>query len=120
MANVIEFFSTYINPRKILEGKREYRTMMDRVATLPKDYQFVFKKIQNYMWKFASGPGYDMMEMQKGLVELFEEGAADGKSVLEITGDDVSGFADELIKEVDTYTEKWGEDLNADIAKKLK
>ncbi|MGQ0517566.1 DUF1048 domain-containing protein, partial [Bacillus sp. D-CC] len=25
---------------------------MARVEALPEDYQFVFKKIQNYMWNF--------------------------------------------------------------------
>ena len=29
--------------------------MMARVAALPEDYQFVFKKIQNYMWNFSAG-----------------------------------------------------------------
>ena len=29
--------------------------MMARVEALPEDYQFVFKKIQNYMWNFSAG-----------------------------------------------------------------
>lgn len=120
MNNVKQFFNDYINPKRMLEEKRAYREMMDRIDALPEDYRFVFKKIQNYMWKFASGSGYDMIEIQKGLADLFEEGAAEGRPVLDITGDDVAGFADALIKEAATYTEKWGEDLNADVAKKLK
>ena len=60
-----------------------------------------------------------MVELQYGLAELFEEGAAEGKPVLEITGEDVAGFANELIKEAGTYMKKWGESLNADIARKL-
>ena len=119
MDNAKQFFDAYINPKKNLEKKRKYIAMMNRVAALPEDYRFVFEKIQDYMWKFASGSGYDMVELQNGLAELFEEGAAEGKPVLEITGEDVSGFADELIKEAGTYTKKWGEGLNADIARKL-
>ncbi|MEC4183452.1 DUF1048 domain-containing protein [Adlercreutzia sp. R21] len=119
MTTVKQFFNDYINPKRMLEGKRAYREMMARVDALPEDYRFVFKKIQDYMWKFASGNGYDMIEVQEGLVSLFEEGAAEGKPVLDITGEDVSGFADELMKEVVTYTEQWSDNLNADIAKKL-
>lgn len=119
MANIKQFFNDYINPKRIVEEKRAYRAMMARVDALPEDYRFVFKKIQDYMWKFASGSGYDVIEIQKGLIGLFEEGAAEGKPVLEITGEDVAGFADELMQEAETYTERWGDNLNADIAKKL-
>lgn len=120
MADVKKFFNDYFNINHIMEEKRAYRAMMARVDALPKDYRYVYKKIQDYMWKFASGSGYDMIQLQKGLVDLFEEGAAEGKPVRDITGDDVAAFADELIKEVDTYTAKWGDDLNASVAKKLR
>lgn len=119
MADVKRFFDDYLNIKKIVEEKREYKAMMARVDALPEDYKYVYKKIQNYMWKFASGSGYDVVEIQEGMLELFEQGVAEGKTVIEITGDDVAGFADELMKEARTYTEKWGDDLNADIAKKL-
>ena len=65
---------------------------MHRVKDLPKDYQYVLKKIQKHMWQFATGSGYDMMDVQYGLIDLFEEGAANGKSVLEVTGEDVAAF----------------------------
>ncbi len=120
MADLKQFFNDYLNIKRMVEEKREYKAMMARVDNLPEDYQFVFKKIQSYMWKFASGAGYDMMEIQEGLVELFEQGAAEGKPVLEVTGDDVAGFANDLLREARTYTEAWGDGLNADIAKKLR
>lgn len=120
MADIKQFFDDYLNIKKIAEGKREYKAMMGRVDALPEDYRFVFKKIQDYTWKFASGSGYDMVDIQEGLVDLFEQGAAEGRSVIEITGEDVAGFVDELMAEAQTYTDKWGSDLNAAIAKKLK
>jgi DNA-binding ferritin-like protein (Dps family) len=79
-----EFFDNYFNIKKMIESKREYRQQMARVEALPKDYQYVFKKIQGHMWMFAAGSGYDMMEIHSGLIELFEAGAADGKHVLEL------------------------------------
>ncbi|MDR1135396.1 MAG: DUF1048 domain-containing protein [Clostridiales Family XIII bacterium] len=110
-----DFFDNYFNIRKIIESKREYKRQMVRVEALPKDYRYVFKKIQSHMWMFAAGSGYDMMKIHYDLIELFEEGAANGKSVLEITGEDVAAFCDELLRSAKTYTENWREKLNRDI-----
>ena len=92
---------------------------MQRVKALPEDYQYVFRKIQNHMWQFAAGSGYDMMEVQYGLIDLFEEGAANGKYVLEVTGEDVAAFVDELLKNARTYTEDWRTRLNQEIKNKI-
>ena len=114
-----EFFDNYFNIKKMIESKREYKQQMSRVEALPKDYQYVFKKIQKHMWMFAAGSGYDMLKIHYDLIELFEVGAADGKHVLEITGEDVAAFCDELLRNARTYTEDWREALNRDIMKKL-
>ena len=114
-----QFFDDYFNIRKMIESKREYKQYMNRVQKLPEDYQFVFKKIQNYIWQFVASSGYDMMSIQNNLLELFEEGTSRGKKVLEITGDDVAGFADELLKNARTYTEDWKTKLNREISEKL-
>ena len=114
-----EFFDNYFNIKKMIESKREYKQQMSRVEALPKDYQYVFKKIQKHMWMFAAGSGYDMLNIHYDLIELFEVGAADGKHVLEITGENVAVFCDELLRNARTYTEDWREALNRDIMKKL-
>lgn len=114
-----EFFDNYLNIKKMMESKREYRQAMARVKELPDEYQFVFKKIQDHMWMFASGAGYDMMEIHYGLIELFEEGANLGKRVLEITGDDVATFCEELLRSASTYTNDWRTKLNKEIHDKI-
>ena len=93
--------------------------MMARVEALPEDYQFVFKKIQNYMWNFSAGNRMDMLHIQYELIDLFA-GAAEGRQVLDITGDDVASFADELVANAKTYVSKYREDLNESIMKKLR
>lgn len=113
------FFDNYFNIKKMIQSKREYKQQMARVKALPNDYQYVFKKIQGHMWMFAAGAGYDMMKIHYDLIELFETGAAEGKTVLEITGEDVAAFCDELLRSASTYTENWREALNRDIQKKL-
>ncbi len=114
-----EFFDNYFNIKKIIEGKREYKQQMARVKALPKDYQYVFRKIQGHMWMFAAGAGYDMLKIHYDLIELFEAGAVEGKHVLEITGQDVAAFCDELLRSARTYTEDWREKLNRDIMNKF-
>lgn len=114
-----KFFDDYFNVSKIVESKREYKQQMNRVKALPEDYQYVFKKIVDHMWQFAAGSGYDMIEVHYGLIDLFEEGAADGKSVLEVTGEDVAAFVEELLKNTRTYTEDWKTKLNREIKNKI-
>ena len=104
---------------KIVGDKKEYKQQMSRVKALPEDYQFVYKKIQEYTWKFASGDGYDILKIQYDLIDLFEAGAADGKPVLEVTGEDVAAFCDELLRNAKTWTENWPNALNRDIMEKL-
>lgn len=112
-----EFFDNYLNIGKMIQSKREYKRQMARVEALPKDYRYVFKKIQSHMWMFAAGSGFDMLKIHYDLIELFESGAADGKHVLEITGEDVASFCEELLRGAKTYTENWREQLNRDIQK---
>ena len=105
--------------KKLIGDKKEYKMMMARVEELPEDYQFVFKKIQDYMWKFSAGNGMDMLHMQYELIDLFEAGSAEGRQVLEITGEDVASFADELVANAKTYVAKYREDLNKSIIDRL-
>jgi DNA-binding ferritin-like protein (Dps family) len=114
-----DFFDNYLNIPKIIKSKREYKKEMKRVEALPEDYQFVFKKVTSHMWMFAAGSGYDMMRIHYDLMDLFETGAAEGKGVLEIIGNDVAGFCDELLKSAKTYTEDWRVKLNREIEEKL-
>ena len=105
--------------KKIIGDKREWRRMEARAKALPPDYQVVYGEIKGYLFKFSAGSGLDTMDVLRDLLGLFEEGAANRKGVLEITGQDVAGFCDELLKNTKTYTANWGAALNRDIAKKL-
>lgn len=114
-----DFFNKYCNISNILKEKREYKEQIKRLESLPEEYRYTFDKIQNYMWSFATGDAMDILHIQYELLDLFEESAADGRNVLDVTGKDVAGFADELLKNATTYTDKTREKLNQDIAKKV-
>ena len=104
-----------------IEDKKEWRATMARAKTLPEDYRVVYNEISGYI--MSGGPGViSTIKPFKRLLGLFEEGAAHGKHVLEVTGDDIAAFSDELVSDEEPM-EDWHEEqkrkLNSDIAKKL-
>lgn len=105
--------------KKIMGYKKEYREHMARVEALPEDYRFVFEKIHEYMWSFAGGDGSEMLKTQKELIELFEVSAANGKHILEVTGEDVVGFCDEFLRDTKKWTDYYRKNLNRDLINKL-
>ena len=88
----------------IIEGKRQWRAHMARVKALPPDYRIVYEEMQKYLFKV--GPvGLDDGPLLPGILDFFEEGAAAGKGVRELTGTDVAAFCDGLIQDIPTYAE---------------
>lgn len=92
-----------MNLQEIIEGKKEWKEHVERVKALPEDYRIVYKEIQKYLYKVGPVELNDGIGLLTGIVELFEEGALQGKGVLEVTGSDVAAFCDELIKDSKTY-----------------
>lgn len=86
-----------MNIKDIIEEKKEWRAHMARVKALPKDYQIVYKEIQKYIFKVGAVESKDSMDLLLGIVDFFEEGAALGKEVLEVTGSDEAAFCDDLM-----------------------
>ena len=105
--------------QKMIGDKKEYKEQMARVEALPEDYRFVFEKMHKYMWSFAGGDGSDMLKTQEELIELFETSAADGRHVLEVTGEDVGGFCDEFIRDTKKWTDNYREKLNRNMLNKI-
>ncbi len=104
----------------IIKGKKEWRAHVARVKALPQDYQFVYKEIQKYLFKVGPVELTDGIGLLSGIVDLFEEGAASGKGVLEVTGSDVAAFCDDLIKDSKTYADIYQESINHEVSKAIK
>ncbi|GIP18178.1 hypothetical protein J40TS1_38200 [Paenibacillus montaniterrae] len=100
-----------MNIRDMIEGKKEWRAHVARVKALPQDYQIVYKEIQKYLYKVGPVELSDGIGILAGIVDLFEEGAASGKGVLEVTGQDVAAFCDDLIKDSKTYMDIYQESV---------
>lgn len=104
----------------IIKGKKEWKSHKARVKALPKDYQFVYKEIQKYLFKVGPIELTDGIDLLSGIVDLFEEGASSNKGVLEVTGSDVAAFCDDLIKDSKTYADIYQKSVEKEIFKATK
>ena len=104
----------------IIEGKKKWRAHVARVKVLPQDYQIVYKEIQKYLFKVGPVELTDGTGLLSGIIDLFEEGAALGKGVLEVTGSDVAAFCDDLIKDSKTYADIYQEAAQQEVYKAIK
>ncbi|WP_033295720.1 DUF1048 domain-containing protein [Amycolatopsis jejuensis] len=103
----------------IIQGKKQWRAHLARVKKLPPDYQVVYQEMQKYFFKV--GP-VELTEgsLLQGIVDFFEEGAAAGKGVLELIGDDVAAFCDDLVKDSPTYADIYQESISRKTGKAKK
>ncbi|MFF8478715.1 DUF1048 domain-containing protein [Streptomyces sp. NPDC015414] len=99
--------------RDIIEGKKQWRAHMARVKALPPDYQIVYQEMQRYLFKVGPVDLHDG-SLLPGIVDFFEEGAAEGKGVLELIGSDVAAFCDDLIKDSRTYSDVYQESVSGE------
>ena len=102
-----------------LDDKREWREMEARAKALPSEYRNAYKAIQKYLWTAGGGPTdwKDSSRIFEGILELFEEGAAEGKKVTDLTGEDVAALCDELVKDEHTWKDKYRKKLNDTIGR---
>ncbi len=99
----------------IIEGKKQWRAHMARVRALPPDYQIVYKEMQRYLFKVGpiDLPGGHLLS---GIVGFFEEGAAAGKGVLELIGNDVAAFCDDLVNGSRTCADVYQDSISGESA----
>ena len=100
---------------------KELKTFEMRAKKLPANYQAAWEKINASLWTYSDFTGRNLMPILDGVLDLLEETAADGRSVQEVLGDDIKGFCSALASEegAKSFHDKWREQLNNNIAKKL-
>lgn len=97
--------------------KRRWKLIKRRAKALPRKYSSAYKDIQKYVF---TSTGVTDIDIWEDLLDLFEENAAAGRDVLEITGKNVAKFADELAAGRKSYFDKWRNSLNDKMAKLAK
>ena len=100
---------------------KELKAFESRAKKLPADYQAAWEEIKANFWPYSNFTGRNLMPIFDGVLGLLEESAADGQSVQEVLGGDIKGFCAALagIDGAKSYRDKWREQLNNNVAKKL-
>ncbi|KPU42881.1 hypothetical protein OXPF_36490 [Oxobacter pfennigii] len=100
---------------------KELKAFESRAKKLPADYQAAWEKIKANLWPHSDFTGRNLMPILDGVLGLLEEAAADGQSVQKVFGDDIKGFCSALAGEegAKSYRDKWRQQLNNNVAKKL-
>lgn len=96
--------------KDIIEGKRQWRAHMARVAALPPDYRVVYEEMQKYLFKIGPVSLIDG-KLLSGIVDFFETGVASGKSAMELIGPDVAALCDGLIGDEPTHADLYQESI---------
>ena len=97
----------------IIEGKKQVRAHTARIKALPPDYQIVYKEMQRYLFKVGPVDLFDG-RLLSGIVDFFEEGVAAGNGVLELIGNDVAAFCDDLVKESYTHADSYQKSISGE------
>ncbi|GAE30349.1 DUF1048 domain-containing protein [Alkalihalobacillus hemicellulosilyticus] len=96
-----------------LDDKREWKAIEARAKALSSEYRNAYKAMQKYLW--STGGMIDWQETKfvfNHIIDLLEAAEADGKSVKEVTGNDVAAFCDELVIDTKSWIDKQRQKLN--------
>jgi DNA-binding ferritin-like protein (Dps family) len=101
--------------------KNDWKAVVLRTKKLPVDYQAAWESITTNLWMRSDFTGRNVMPIFEGVLVLLEESAADGLSIQEVLGNDIEGFCSTLAgdAEAKSYRDKWREQLNSNVARKL-
>jgi DNA-binding ferritin-like protein (Dps family) len=100
---------------------REYKAFEARAAALPAEYRAAWQEIKIHLSPYSNVTGRNLMPILDGALGLLEETASDGQGVQETLGNDIKGFCAAIAGEegARTYRDRWREQLNKNVAKKL-
>lgn len=100
---------------------KEMKSFEARASILPPEYQAAWEEIKRNLWLHADFTGRNLMPILNSALELLEVTSADGQSVEEVLGNDIKGFCAALVGDegAKNYRDKWREQLNKNVLKKL-
>lgn len=100
---------------------RQWRAFEVRAQALPADHQAAWEQVVGHLLPYGDFTGRRLMPILDAALGLLEEASADGLSVREVLGDDISGFCAALAGGAGarTFRDRWREQLNRNVARKL-
>ena len=81
-----------------IEQKRRWQRYKARKERLPASYHTAIDALERYSHYFGHGTAEGGLSMLEDLADLFEQSAANGTPVREITGEDPVEFADAFLR----------------------
>ena len=100
---------------------REWKAFEARAQALPPDYRAAWEEIKIHLFPYGGFTGRNLMPIVDDVLGLLEMTAADGQSAHEVLGDDIESFCAALAggEGRRSYRDRWREQLNGNVAKKL-
>jgi DNA-binding ferritin-like protein (Dps family) len=100
---------------------REWKALEDRAAALPAGYRAAWEQVKVHLFPYAGFTGRNLMPLLNDALGLLEETAADGQGIHQVLGDDIEGFCAALAggEGARSYRDRWREQLNRNVARKL-
>lgn len=100
---------------------REWMAFEARAAALPAGHRAAWEQIKGHLFPYAGFTGRNLTPILDAALGLLEEASADGQSVHEVLGEDLPGFCVALAggAGAGTYRDRWREQLNNNVARKL-
>lgn len=102
--------------KKIITDKQAWIRINKRVHKMPRDYRYVYKQMQRYIFKTATLNGDDVLEIFDEIVSLLEQGITNNQHILDVTGRDVAHFCDVITADKPSYLDE----VTLDIERSLK
>ncbi|MCJ0932196.1 DUF1048 domain-containing protein [Virgibacillus halodenitrificans] len=100
---------------------KEFKKFELRAKKLPDDFQAAWEEIKAHLWMYSDLTDRNLMPILNNVLGLLEETSSEGQRFQEVLGDDIKGFCAALAGEegAKSFRDKWREQLNNNIAKKL-
>ncbi|WP_344056919.1 DUF1048 domain-containing protein, partial [Microbispora corallina] len=100
---------------------RDWKAFEARAEALPADYRAAWGQIIAHLFPYGDFTGRNLMPILDAALGLLEVAAADGQSVHDVLGEDIRGFCTALAggEGARTYRDRWREELNRNVARKL-
>ena len=99
-----------------MDAKKEYKAYKKRISELPDGYRDIFEEIEKYMMHFGNG-NEEFMKTLYNLLDMFEESAAENKNIMDIVGNDIGTFCEDILKAVPEIT--WENDYKKKLQRRL-
>ncbi len=101
--------------------KAEMKSFEERILKLSNEYQVAWDEIKHNLWMYTDFSGRNLIPIFESVVEMLEEASLDSQSVEGLFGGDIKTFCSELAngEGAKTFRDKWREQLNNNVARKL-